>query len=61
MTAASAYALDDTPEEHRARGPAIGQRFSEVRLRDQTGAVVDLDESRAGRATLIVFYRSARW
>jgi hypothetical protein len=32
-----------------------------VRLSDQTGALVDLHERRAGRPALVVFYRSAEW
>ena len=48
-------------EEHRRKGPEIGQRFPEIRLTDQTGAVVDFHAARAGRPALVVFYRSARW
>lgn len=59
--AAAAQVLDDMPEEHRRRGPEVGQPFPEIRLPDQTGAVVDVHEARAGRPALIVFYRSARW
>ena len=61
MAATTAHALDELPEEHRRKGPEIGQHFPEVRLADQTGGVVDLHGSRAGRPALVVFYRSARW
>ena len=61
MTAASAFELEDMPGEHRRKGPEIGERYPEVRLLDQAGAVVDLHEARAARPALIVFYRSARW
>lgn len=49
------------PDEHRRRGPRIGERFPDVSLPDQTGAVVDLHRARNGRPALVVFYRSARW
>ena len=42
-------------------GPAVGERFPDVRLPDQTGQIVDLHAARAGRRALVVFYRSARW
>jgi peroxiredoxin len=42
-------------------GPALGVRFPDIRLPDQTGALVDLHASRAGRRALVVFYRSADW
>ena len=42
-------------------GPAVGTRFPDLRLRDQTGALVDLHAARRGRRALVVFYRSARW
>jgi peroxiredoxin len=42
-------------------GPAVGERFPDVRLPDQTGAIVDLHAARAGRRALMVFYRSADW
>ncbi len=61
MTAAAVPVRDSNPEEHRRRGPEIGQRFPDVRLADQTGTAVDLHEARAGRPALVVFYRSARW
>ncbi|HEX2710682.1 MAG TPA: hypothetical protein VHM88_00455 [Candidatus Acidoferrales bacterium] len=49
------------PDEHRQKGPRIGERFPDVRLPDQTGAIVDLHEARDGHTALVVFYRSARW
>lgn len=52
---------DGIPKEHRRRGPGIGEGFPDVRLPDQTGAIVDLHKERGGRRALVVFYRSARW
>jgi peroxiredoxin len=49
------------PRDFNAIGPKEGQRFPDVRLPDQTGALVDLHEQRAGRLALVVFYRSAEW
>ncbi len=49
------------PRDFNAIGPKEGQRFPDVRLSDQTGALVDLHEQRAGRRALVVFYRSAEW
>jgi peroxiredoxin len=48
-------------EDYSQRGPAVGGRFPDVRLPDQTGALVDLQAARRGRQALVVFYRSARW
>lgn len=48
-------------EDLNRKGPAIGTRFPDVVLPDQSGAPVRLHESRAGRQALVVFYRSARW
>ncbi len=42
-------------------GPAVGTRFPDVVLPDQDGQMVDLHQERAGRRTLIDFYRSADW
>jgi peroxiredoxin len=42
-------------------GPRVGERFPDVRLPDQSGAIVDLHARRAGRLALFVFYRSAKW
>jgi peroxiredoxin len=42
-------------------GPAVGERFPDVRLPDQHGQMVDLHAARAGRRALVVFYRSASW
>ena len=42
-------------------GPAVGTRFPDIELLDQTGRLMDLDVERAGRRALVVFYRSARW
>ena len=46
---------------YAAIGPAIGTRFPDVRLPDQTGKPIDLHQARAGRPAVVVFYRSARW
>ena len=42
-------------------GPAVGSRFPDVRLPDQTGRMVDLHAERGDRRALVVGYRSARW
>lgn len=42
-------------------GPALGSRFPDVRLPDQTGRTVDLHAERAGRRALVAVYRSAGW
>ena len=49
------------PRDFRLIGPREGQHFPDVRLHDQTGALVDLHAWRAGRPALVVFYRSAEW
>ena len=61
MTDARPNTLQDLPEEHRRKGPAIGERFPDVRLPDQTGSIVDLQGARTNRPALVVFYRSAKW
>lgn len=42
-------------------GPAVGQRFPDIRLPDQSGASVDLHDERGDRPAIVVFYRSADW
>jgi hypothetical protein len=42
-------------------GPAVGTRFPDVHLPNQSGTLIDLHADRAGRRALIVFHRSARW
>jgi len=42
-------------------GPAVGERFPDVILPDQRGALTDLHAARVGRRALVVFFRSARW
>jgi len=42
-------------------GPALGARFPDLRLPDQTGAIVDLHGRRGRGRALIVFHRSANW
>lgn len=42
-------------------GPAVGERFPDLELADQRGAMVDLHRHRAGRPCLVVFHRSADW
>jgi len=48
-------------DDYSQRGPAVGERFPDIRLPDQTGGLVDLHAARQGRQALVVFYRSARW
>jgi len=43
------------------KGPAVGERFPDITLPDQSGTPVRLHEARRGRRALVVFYRSARW
>ena len=47
--------------DFRHIGPAVGSRFPNVLLPDQTGRMVDLHAERGGRPALVVVYRSARW
>ena len=42
-------------------GPRIGDRFPDITLPDQSGAIVDLHAERNGRRALVVFHRSAEW
>ncbi|MDA0271082.1 MAG: hypothetical protein DWG83_01680 [Chloroflexi bacterium] len=42
-------------------GPAIGEAFPDVVLRDQHGETVDIHAARDGRAAFVLFHRSARW
>ena len=42
-------------------GPAVGSRFPDVRLPDQSGRLVDLQAQRGSRRALVAFHRSARW
>jgi peroxiredoxin len=51
----------DVNEELNGKGPAIGTRFPDLVLPDQSGTPVRLHEARRGRRALVVFYRSARW
>ena len=44
-----------------AAGPAVGTRFPDVVLPDQTGRTVDLHAYRDGRPALFVVQRSAAW
>jgi peroxiredoxin len=53
--------MDSLTEDLAGKGPAVGTRFPEIVLPDQTGAPVRLHEARRGRKALVVFYRSARW
>ena len=48
-------------DDYGQKGPAVGARFPDVRLPDQTGTLVDLRAARRGRQALVVFHRSARW
>ena len=47
--------------DYTQAGPAVGQRFPDVALPDQSGALVDLHQARGNRKALVVFHRSARW
>jgi peroxiredoxin len=49
------------PRDFSKIGPNEGDRFPDVVLPDQTGRAVDLHAARAGRKTIVVFYRSAEW
>lgn len=49
------------PRDFSTIGPKQGEWFPDVRLSDQTGALVDLHAHRAGRPALVVFHRSAEW
>lgn len=42
-------------------GPAVGERFPDIVLPDQSGEIVDLHRARAGRRALVHFFRSAGW
>lgn len=42
-------------------GPAVGTKMPGLRLRDQSGRLIDLHGYIAGRKALVVFYRSAKW
>jgi peroxiredoxin len=47
--------------DYTQAGPAVGERFADVRLPDQSGVTVDLHRARHGKKALIVFHRSAKW
>jgi peroxiredoxin len=42
-------------------GPSEGERLPDIRLPDQSGALVDVHAVRGARKALVVFYRSADW
>lgn len=42
-------------------GPRLGERFPDIRLRDQNGLELDLHQERDGHKALVVFIRSASW
>ena len=48
------------PEEH-STGPDIGERLPDFFLPDASGKKVDYHSDRAGRKSIVVFYRSAVW
>jgi peroxiredoxin len=56
---------DNTPPLPRLdfdrTGPAVGTRFPDLVLPDQSGSAVDLHAARAGRKALVMFHRSASW
>jgi peroxiredoxin len=47
--------------DYRLVGPAVGELFPDFELPDADGQQVRMHASRAGRRTLVVFYRSAAW
>lgn len=47
--------------DYRELGPAVGERFPDIRLPDQNGRTVDLHAARGARPAVVVFYRSSRW
>ncbi len=48
------------PEGH-STGPEIGQRLPDFTLPSAGGTMVDYHSDRAGRKSVVVFYRSAVW
>ncbi len=42
-------------------GPEIGERLPDFALPDASGSEIDFHENRAGRKSVVVFYRSAVW
>ena len=42
-------------------GPAVGRRFPDVSLPDQSGRLCDLHDHRDGHKLLFVVHRSADW
>ena len=48
------------PEGH-ATGPEIGQRLPDFTLPNASGTQVDYHNDRAGRKSVVIFYRSAVW
>ena len=42
-------------------GPAVGERFPDVVLPDQSGQPVHLHQARGQQRALVVFHRSAAW
>ncbi|MHB8668933.1 MAG: hypothetical protein ACYC7B_15610 [Burkholderiales bacterium] len=47
--------------DFNAVGPAVGNRFPDIRLPNQHGTSIDLHVARAGRQALVAFIRSAGW
>jgi peroxiredoxin len=47
--------------DYRLIGPAVGDAFPDFELPDADGKPVRLHGWRAGRRSLVVFYRSAAW
>lgn len=54
-------AVEGSPEWVASIGPAVGERFPDLTLPDQTGQVLDLHAHRRGQPAIIIFYRSADW
>jgi hypothetical protein len=42
-------------------GPDIGERLPEIKLQDQHGDWVDVEQVRGDRRALVLFHRSVRW
>lgn len=48
------------PEGH-STGPEIGERLPNIVLPSADGSLIDYHDHRAGRKSVVVFYRSAVW
>lgn len=50
-----------TETDYQERGLKIGEMFPNVRLPDQRGELVDLNQRRGRRRGIVAFNRSAVW